>query len=72
MTKPLSFIVLLTAILGLSACATGNTPEAKKANTHNNKDKGKKEAEHERVKKKIKPLSYQFKISNWKRIGNNP
>ena len=32
MTKSLSIIVLLTAILGLSACATGNTPEAKKAN----------------------------------------
>ncbi|GAA0785598.1 MULTISPECIES: hypothetical protein [Pseudomonadati] len=32
MTKPLLLIVLLSAILGLSACATGNTPEAKKAN----------------------------------------
>ncbi|QIR13865.1 hypothetical protein [Shewanella aestuarii] len=32
MTKPLSVIVLLSAILGLSACATGNSPEAKKAN----------------------------------------
>lgn len=32
MTKPLSITVLLAAILGLSACATGNTPEAKKAN----------------------------------------